>query len=124
MPEISLTIRHESGLHARPLAAFVQTAKQFESDIEVVYNKQEVNAKNLLGLLTLGVGKDTAITLRASGSDADRALNTLKRLVENNFGEGAMRIATLPMDENHPHPQPLSLKGRGGQVPSPLRGEG
>jgi len=87
MPEITLTIHHEVGLHARPAASFVQTAKQFESDIQVTHDEREANAKSILGVLTLGANQGAVITVRAEGVDADEALTALEALVEDNFGE-------------------------------------
>ncbi len=87
MPEITLTVHHEVGLHARPAAQFVRTAKQFESDIQVTHGEREVNAKSILGVLTLGANRGAVITIRAEGVDAEQALAALAALVEDNFGE-------------------------------------
>jgi phosphocarrier protein HPr len=85
MPQITLTVRHEAGLHARPASLFVQTAKQFESNIRVSRDEREANAKSILNVLTLGAGQGAAITVCAEGKDADEALNALQTLVEGNF---------------------------------------
>jgi len=87
MPEITLTVRHEVGLHARPAALFVQTAKQFNCDIKVTHGEREANAKSILGVLTLGANQGAVITIRAEGEDADQALVALEALVKDNFGE-------------------------------------
>ena len=87
MPEITLTIQHGVGLHARPAALFVQTAKQFNCDIRVTHDRQEANAKSILNVLTLGAGKGAVITICAEGKDAEQALVALEALVEDNFGE-------------------------------------
>jgi phosphocarrier protein HPr len=87
MPEITLTVHHKVGLHARPAALFVQTAKQFQSDIKVTHGEIEANAKSILGVLTLGANQGAVITIRAEGEDADHALAALAALVEENFGE-------------------------------------
>ena len=87
MPETTLTIHHEVGLHARPAALFVQAANQFNFDIKVTHGEREANAKSILGVLTLGVEQGAVITIRAEGEDADQALAELKALVEDNFGE-------------------------------------
>ena len=86
MPEITLTVHHEVGLHARPAALFVQTAKQFGSAIKVTHGEREANAKSILSVLTLGVDQGAVITLHAEGEDADQALEALEVLVEDNFG--------------------------------------
>jgi phosphotransferase system HPr (HPr) family protein len=86
MPEITLTVHNKVGLHARPAALFVQTAKPFESDIKVAHGEREANAKSILGVLTLGAEQGAVITIRAEGTDAAQALAALQTLVEDNFG--------------------------------------
>jgi phosphocarrier protein HPr len=87
MPEIALTVRHEVGLHARPAAMFVQTAKPFGCSIIVTHGEREANAKSILGVLALGAERGAVITIRAEGEDAEQALAALTSLVEGNFGE-------------------------------------
>jgi phosphotransferase system HPr (HPr) family protein len=87
MPEITLTVHHKLGLHARPAALFVQTAKKFNGDIKVIYGEREANAKSILKVLTLGVNQGAVITVRAEGEDAEQSLAALEALVEDNFGE-------------------------------------
>ncbi len=87
MPEIILTIRHKVGLHARPAASFVQTAKQFKCDIKVAHDQREANAKSILGVLALGANQGALITVWAEGEDAEPALAALEALVESNFGQ-------------------------------------
>ena len=87
MPEIQLEIMHEVGLHARPAALFVQTAKKYQSDIMVKNGEREVNAKSILSVLTLGADQGSKITVSAEGVDAEQALDAIKDLVESNFSE-------------------------------------
>ncbi len=87
MPEITVTVRHRVGLHARPAALFVQTAQRFQSDIQVRHGDREASAKSILGVLALGVGQGAVITIRAEGEDAEAALDALQALIEDNFGE-------------------------------------
>ena len=87
MPETTLTITHEVGLHARPASIFVRTAAKFACDIEVTHGEKTVNAKSILAVLTLGAHKDAEITIKAEGDDADDALKALEDLVVDNFGE-------------------------------------
>jgi phosphocarrier protein HPr len=87
MPEITLTVHNKVGLHARPAAVFVQTAKQFSSDVKVTHGEREANAKSILGVLTLGANQGAVVTIRAEGDDAEQALAALEALVESNFGE-------------------------------------
>ena len=88
MPEITLTIHHKVGLHARPAALFVRTAKQFGSAIRVTHGEREANAKSILSVLTLGAEQGAVITISAEGEDAGQALEALTALVNDNFGEG------------------------------------
>lgn len=85
MPETTLTIYHEVGLHARPASLFVQTAKKFDADIQVCHGSRRANAKSILNVLSLGAEQGAEITIYATGARADEALEALKRLVESNF---------------------------------------
>jgi len=87
MPEITVIVKHEVGLHARPASMFVQTAAKFSSDIDVTHGETTVNAKSILGVLTLGAHKDTEIHIKAEGEDAEDALQALEQVVLDNFGE-------------------------------------
>ena len=87
MQEVTLTIQNRVGLHARPAALFVQTAKQFQSDIKVVHGEREANAKSILNVLMLAAGQGAVVTIRAAGEDAHQALTALQLLIQDNFGE-------------------------------------
>lgn len=87
MPEVTVTINHEVGLHARPASIFVQTSAKYSSEIVVTHGETTANAKSILGVLTLGAQKDAEITIKAEGEDADEALKALEQLVLDNFGE-------------------------------------
>ena len=87
MPQITLVLRNEVGLHARPAALFVQKATEFQSDIKVQHGERTANAKSILTILTLGAGKDAEVTISAEGQDAAEALDALRALIESNFGE-------------------------------------
>jgi phosphocarrier protein len=82
-----ITVKNEVGLHARPATYFIQKANEFKSGIWVEKEERRVNAKSLLGVLSLGIAKDTVITLIADGADEQEAVAALAELVENNFGE-------------------------------------
>ena len=81
-----VTINNEVGLHARPATFFIQKANEFKSGIWVEKDERRVNAKSLLGVLSLGITKGT-ITLLADGSDEKEAIAALSELVSGNFGE-------------------------------------
>ena len=87
MPETKLVIRNKVGLHARPAVLFVQAAQSFQSDVRVIKDGKEGNAKSFKAVLALAVNQDDEVVVRAEGADADAALAALSRLVENNFGE-------------------------------------
>ena len=87
---LKIKVEHAAGLHARPASLFVKTASDFSSKILVqnLNDKSDpVNAKSILSILTLGVSQDHEIEIVAEGEDADKAINALKDLIENNFGE-------------------------------------
>ncbi|MBO4854260.1 MAG: HPr family phosphocarrier protein [Oscillospiraceae bacterium] len=82
-----ITVKNEVGLHARPATYFIQKANEFKSGIWVEKEERRVNAKSLLGVLSLGIVQGTTITLIADGSDQEEAVKALVELIENNFGE-------------------------------------
>lgn len=83
----SVTIRNSQGLHARPATFFIQKANSFKSSIWVEKEDCRVNAKSLLGVLSLGIVKGTTITLIADGADESDAVAGLVALVESEFAE-------------------------------------
>jgi phosphocarrier protein len=87
MKSIQIVVENQVGLHARPATLFVQAAQKHQAEITVSYEGKTVNAKSLLGLLSLGVTKDAIITVSANGSDEEAALSALTILLESNFGE-------------------------------------
>ena len=86
-----LLIINRLGLHARAAAKLIQTAGQFESDIQLIKGEGEaaktVDAKSMLSVLMLAAGQGTQLTLRATGSDAEAAIAAITALVENRFDE-------------------------------------
>lgn len=82
-----LTIRNKLGLHARAAAKIVQTSNQFKSNIRIIKNGREADAKSMLDILTLSCPRGTRIELRAEGKDAADALTALAVLFDNKFGE-------------------------------------
>ena len=82
-----ITVKNEVGLHARPATYFIQKANEFKSGIWVEKEERRVNAKSLLGVLSLGIVKGTAITVIADGADEQEAVDALVALIENNFCE-------------------------------------
>ncbi len=81
------TIVNKLGLHARAAAKFATLAARFDSHIELVARGRVVNAKSIMGLMTLAASKGTEVEIRARGADADQAIAQLGRLIEDKFGE-------------------------------------
>ena len=84
MAEREATVGPEEGLHGRPAAQFVKTAKQFSSKILVVKGEREVNAKSPLKLMTLGTKRGDKVVIRAEGDDAEEAVNALVAFISSN----------------------------------------
>ncbi len=82
-----VTAANQIGLHARPATAFVQKANEFKSSIWIEKDERHVNAKSLLGVLSMGVVQNTEFTIIADGVDEENALAELIALVENKLGE-------------------------------------
>ena len=106
MKQIDVVIHNPTGLHARPAKVFVNTAKQFDSDIRVVHGAKKANAKSMISLLTLGVESGSMISILVEGDDEDEALVALETAVANGLGE----------DHETPHtaetPAPKSANGQ------------
>ena len=81
----NVTINNEVGLHARPATFFIQKANEFKSSIWVESEDRKVNAKSLLGVLSLGITKGLTITIIADGPDEEDAVNNLVDLISYNF---------------------------------------
>ena len=83
----TVKVTNATGIHARPASLFLANAGKFTSDIKVSKNDKSCNAKSLLGLLSLGINKDSEITIIAEGADEKEAVAALVKLVETKFGE-------------------------------------
>ena len=83
----SVTIKNSVGLHARPATFFVQKANSYKCSIWVEKEDCRVNAKSLLGVLSLGISEGMAITLIADGADEAAAVSGLAELVDGAFSE-------------------------------------
>ena len=82
-----VVVQNQVGLHARPATFFIQKANEFKSSIWVEKEERRVNAKSLLGVLSLGIVGNTAIRVIADGSDEEAAVEALVKLVESGFTE-------------------------------------
>ena len=82
-----VSVKNQVGLHARPATFFIQKANEFKSSVWVEKDERRVNAKSLLGVLSLGIVGDTTIRIMADGSDEEQAVDGLVKLVESGFAE-------------------------------------
>ena len=80
-------INNQVGLHARPATFFIQKANEFKSSIWIEKDERRVNAKSLLGVLSLGIVKGTQINIIADGIDETEAVDTLVDLIASGFSE-------------------------------------
>ncbi len=83
----TITVNNQVGLHARPATFFIQKANEFKCSIWVEKDERRVNAKSLLGVLSLGIVKGTEITLMTEGPDEVAAVAALEALINSNFAE-------------------------------------
>jgi phosphocarrier protein len=83
----TVTVNNNYGLHARPATFFIQKANSYKSSIWVDKDERRVNAKSLLGVLSLGIEKGMAINLIADGVDEEAAIDGLAALIETGFTE-------------------------------------
>jgi phosphocarrier protein HPr len=87
MPEREVKIVNKLGIHARPAAEIVKTAGKFKSNVIIVRDDLEVNAKSIMGVMMLAAENGATIVLRANGDDAEAALDALTAVIANKFGE-------------------------------------
>jgi phosphocarrier protein HPr len=87
MPQLDILVSNKLGLHARAAAKLTKTAGQFASEIFITKDARRVNAKSIMGVMMLAAGKGTSVTIHAEGDDADQALQEIKALFDDKFGE-------------------------------------
>ncbi|MBV6303310.1 HPr family phosphocarrier protein [Candidimonas humi] len=87
MPTIDIVISNKLGLHARAAAKLTQLASRFKADIFVARGAQRVNAKSIMGVMMLAAGQGVTVKVDAEGEDAEQALQDIRLLFENKFGE-------------------------------------
>ncbi len=81
MSKSPAVVRLKTGLHARPAALFVQEANKFSSEIFVEKDEKKVNAKSIMGIMSLAISTGTEISISAEGADSDQAVTALVALV-------------------------------------------
>ena len=82
-----LIISNQSGMHARPAAAFVKMANKFKAEITVTKDGDSVNGTSIMGLMTLAAAKGTRLVIETNGDDAESAADAIQSLIEGKFGE-------------------------------------
>jgi phosphocarrier protein len=87
MTERMVTIKNRAGIHARPAALIVQTASKFTSKIWLEKGTDKINAKSIMGIITLGASFGTPIRITADGIDEDAATGAIEALFESRFEE-------------------------------------
>ncbi|MDR1587537.1 MAG: HPr family phosphocarrier protein [Treponema sp.] len=87
MTERTVTIQNRAGIHARPAALLVQTTKDFKCNIYFEKNNDRINAKSIMGIITLGAAYGAGIKIIAEGEDEQKAVEALVRLFESKFEE-------------------------------------
>ena len=82
-----LEIKNKLGLHARAAALLVQTVNRFQAEVKISKDGQEVDARSIMGVLTLAATQGSKIHVEAKGSDAEEALRAVEKLVDKKFFE-------------------------------------
>jgi phosphocarrier protein len=85
--EATTTIINKTGIHARPASVFVQKASSFKSKVQLKAKGKTVDAKSILMIMSMGLVKGTEVTIVADGPDAQAAVDTLKAMIDDGFGE-------------------------------------
>ena len=87
MPERAVEVVNEAGIHARPAAEIVKVAAKFTSEILIVRDDLEVNARSIMGVMMLAAECGATVILKAEGADADAAIDAIADLISGRFGE-------------------------------------
>ncbi|MBQ6029029.1 MAG: HPr family phosphocarrier protein [Treponema sp.] len=87
MVEKILTVKNRAGIHARPASLIAQLANKFQSEISLEKDSIVVNAKSIMGVITMAAGYNTTINLKVEGSDEQDAANAIEKLFDGKFEE-------------------------------------
>jgi phosphocarrier protein len=87
MTELSVTIKNRAGIHARPAALIVQTASKFASNIWLEKGSDRINAKSIMGIITLGASFGATLLIFAEGKDEEAAAAAIQALFDSRFEE-------------------------------------
>jgi len=84
-----ITIKNKSGLQSKTAAVFIQKASSYKSSIWIEKDERKANAKSLLGLLSLGIGSGTKVTIIAEGEDEEKAAEDLEKYLQSDMDENS-----------------------------------
>ncbi len=87
MVSYEVTIKNRSGLHTRPAASVVKVASKYQSEVSLIRDGFKINAKSIIGVMTLAAEQGSKLIIEVDGNDEDNLLNELKELFESGFGE-------------------------------------
>lgn len=87
MVEKILTVQNRAGIHARPAAIIAQTANKFQSEVILSREDAEVNAKSIMGVITMAAGYNTTLTLKVEGPDESECASAIQALFDSKFEE-------------------------------------
>lgn len=87
MKETEIKVVNRAGIHTRPAALIVKTSARFKSEIFLIRDGFAINAKSIIGVMTLAAEQGAVLTLRVDGDDEDKAILELSNLFESGFGE-------------------------------------
>ena len=87
MVKKEVTVTNRAGIHSRPAAMIVRLANRYKSHIFIAKEDEKINAKSIMGIITLGVSCNTVISIEAEGPDEEEVVDELVRLIENRFEE-------------------------------------
>lgn len=82
-----IEVTNRTGIHARPASLIVQKSNEFESGIFIIKDNKEVNAKSIMGIMSLGISQSTEITIKTEGVDEEEAMTELKELIKDSINE-------------------------------------
>lgn len=83
MVEVSIKINNPTGLHARPASILVKEAMKFKSNIYLIKNNKEYNAKSIMNVMAMGAAMGDEIKIKSEGEDENEAINSLQKLLED-----------------------------------------
>ncbi len=87
MKEVELTVLNRAGLHTRPAASLVKLSAKYKCDLQLVRDGFPINAKSIIGVMTLAAEQGCKLILKADGNDEDEAINEISKFFESGFGE-------------------------------------